>query len=588
MRRRMAAAAASGLLTLAGAGAGIAQAQLPAGFPDTSFGSGGQAATPLGTGARAAALALGPGGAITVAGDARGSGGEAVLIARFTAAGALDTTFAGTGTRLTRFGTSSGAFLGAATQRGGAVAVAPDGGTIVAGVSAGQIMVARFLPDGTLDGLFGAGGVVLRDLSPGAGMPEGTGLSAVALMPRGQIVVAGSVGVAPDDPYGENEPGEQVAVGRLSARGVPDPAFGNAGFATLQLGARSARRPARSRANALAVLADGAIVIAGRASGTDGSQRGVVARISSAGRLDRGFARSGRALLQLGRASAARAAGTVLHALALRPDGRLVLAGRGTDVAGGGQAVLARLTPGGALDPSFGRAGVVRTQPSAAIKQRPPESSARAIATTADGTTFVTGSNSLGGAFTLRLGTSGRLDCGYGTLGEGAGLSTTLARAGDPAADGAFGVLAQPDGAYVGAGRLPGGGLLLARVTGGPPNAGQTPARRPGLRTLGARYLGGGRAVVYGAVLANCSAADVRFVAAASRRGGRAITSRFHRVSGAFGQQVVCAQLRGLTPGRTYRVRIDSRQTRGPVGGTRVLRAVKTSRAKPHPQEGCH
>jgi hypothetical protein len=58
-------------------------------------------------------------------------------------------------------------------------------------------------------------------------------------------------------------------------------------------------------------------------------------------------------------------------------------------------------------------------------------------------------------------------------------------------------------------------------------------------------------------------------------------------VSGAFGQQVVCAQLRGLTPGRTYRVRIDSRQTRGPVGGTRVLRAVKAGRAKPHPQEGC-
>ena len=186
--------------------------------------------------------------------------------------------------------------------------------------------------------------------------------------------------MAPDDPYSENEPGEQVVVGRLSARGVPDPAFGNAGFSTLQLGARSARRPARSRANALAVLADGAVVVAGRASGTDGSQRGVVARLTAAGRLDRGFARGGRALVQLGRASAARAAGSVLHALAVRPDGRLVVAGRGTDVMGAGQVVLARLTAGGALDASFGRAGVVRAQLGAAIKQRPPESSARAIA----------------------------------------------------------------------------------------------------------------------------------------------------------------------------------------------------------------
>lgn len=586
MRRRAALAVAAGSLLALG-GAGTAQAAFPPGFPDTSFGSGGQAAVPFGTGARAAALALGPAGAITVAGDARGSGGEAVLVARFTAAGALDPTFAGSGTRLTRFGTSSGASLGSATQRGGAVAVAPDGSTIVAGVAAGQVMVARFLADGTLDGLFGAGGVVLRDLSPGVGMPEGTGLGAVALTPTGQIVVAGSVGVAPDDPYGENEPGEQVVVGRLSARGVPDPAFGNAGFATLQLGARSARRPARSRANALAVLADGAIVIAGRASGTDGSQRGVVARLTAAGRPDRGFARGGRALVQLGRASAARAAGSVLHALALWPDGRLVVAGRGTDVMGSGQVVLARFTAGGALDASFGRAGVVRSQPSAAIKSRPPESSARAIAATADGMTFVTGSNSLGGAYTMRLAPNGRLDCGYGTLGEGAGLSTTLQRTGSAAADGAFGVLAQPDGAYVGAGRLPGGGLLLGRVTGGPSGRGQIPARRPGLRTLGARYLGGGRAIAYGGVLANCSTADVRFVASPVSAGGRAISTPLRQVSGAFGAQIVCAQLRGLTPGHSYRVRIDSRQTRGPVGGTRVLRAVRTGAAQPRPQEGC-
>ncbi len=586
MRRRAALAVAAGSLLALG-GAGTVQAAFPPGFPDTSFGSGGHAATPLGPGTRATALALGPGGTITVAGDARGSGGEAVLVARFTAAGALDPTFAGSGTRLTRFGTSSGAFLGSASQRGGAVAVAPDGGTIVAGVAAGQIMVARFLPDGTLDGLFGAGGVVLRDLAPDVGMPEGTGLAAVALTPAGQIVVAGSVGVAPDDPYGENEPGEQVVVGRLSARGVPDPAFGNAGFATLQLGARSARRPARSRANALAVLADGAIVIAGRASGTDGSQRGVVARLTAAGRADRGFARGGRALIQLGRASAARAAGSVLHALALRPDGRLVVAGRGTDVMGSGQVVLARLIAGGGLDATFGRKGIVRAQLSPAIKPRTPESSARAIALTADGRTLVTGSNSLGGAFTMRLMPSGELDCGYGSQGEGAGFGATLpSRPGDPASDGAFGVLAQPDGAYVGAGRLPGGGLLLARVLGGPGGPGSSNLR-PFVRTVGARYLGGGRAVVYGAVLANCSAAEVRMVASPATGRGRALSSRPWPVAGRYGPQIVCGYVRGLKPGRTYRVRIDSTRPRRASGATRVLRAVKVGRANPRLQEGC-
>jgi uncharacterized delta-60 repeat protein len=586
MRRRAAlvlaaTAAAGGML----AGAGSAQAALPPGFPDTSFGSGGQAQAPFGAGARAAALALGPDGAITVAGDLRGSGGEATLVARFTAAGALDTTFSATGSRLDRFGAGLGP---GARQRAGAVAVAPDGGTIVAGVAGDQIMVARYLPDGTLDGLFGAGGVVLRDLSAGGGMPEGTGLAAVALTPDGQIVVAGSVGVAPDDPYGENEPGEQVVVGRFSARGVPDPAFGRGGFSLIQLGARSARRPARSKVTAIGLGAGRTILLAGRSSGTDGADRAIVARLTAAGALDSRFGQAGRRVLPLGRASAARPASSSLNALAVTPDGAAIVAGRGTDVAGNDQAVLARVTTGGRLDATYGRAGVVRTQPSAAIKPRTPQSSARAIAATADGTTFVTGSNSLGGAFTLRLGPAGRLDCAYGTLGEGAGLSTTFPGArGDPATDGAFGVVAQPDGAYAGAGRLPGGGLLLGRVTGGPPGAGQTPARRPGLRTLGARYLGGGRAVVYGAVLADCGAADVRFVAGPAARRARALTTRYQRVSGAFGRQIVCARLRGLTPGRTYRVRIDSKQTRGPVGGTRVLRAVKPSRAKPHLQEGC-
>ncbi len=291
-------------------------------------------------------------------------------------------------------------------------------------------------------------------------------------------------------------------------------------------------------------------------------------------------------MVQLGRASAARAAASAVYALAERPDGTLLVAGRGTDVAGNGQVVLARFTAAGALDPGYGRGGVVRTQVSAAIKDRPAESAARAIAPTADGNVLVTGANSLGGAFSLRTSASGRLDCGYGSLGQGAGFGTTPApRRGDPSADGAFGVLAQPDGNYVAAGRAPGGGLLVARVLGGLGGGAQAPARRPVLRTLSTRYLGRGRAVVYGAVLHNCAAATVRFVASPSG-GGRATATRYARVSGAYGPQVVCAVLRGLRPGRAYRTRIDSRQTRGAVGGTRLLRTVPTGR-RALPQEGC-
>jgi hypothetical protein len=122
-------------------------------------------------------------------------------------------------------------------------------------------------------------------------------------------------------------------------------------------------------------------------------------------------------------------------------------------------------------------------------------------------------------------------------------------------------------------------------VLGGAGAGAQPPSRRPGLRTLGARYLGQGRGIVYGAVLASCSAASVRFVVS-PRSGGRAVATRYVRVSGVYGPQLVCATVRGLRRGRTYRVRIDARQTRGPVGGVRALRAVPTGRTT-LPQEGC-
>jgi|GEM_PF-6022668 len=578
--RRVAAArvAVSGVLALGLGAAGAAHAQ--SGLQDTGFGAGGRVPTSFGLGARAAAVALGPDGSIAVAGDLRGAGGEGTLVARFTAAGALDPAFNGGGLRVDRFGVGS-----ATQQRGGAIAVQPGGATIVAGVAGDQLMLARYLPGGGLDGFFGAGGIVLRDLSAGAGMPEGSGLRAIALTPSGQVIVAGSVG-APSGTSYEDEPTEQIVVGRLTDRGVPDPTFGNGGFALLQLGARSRGKPAASRANALARLPDGSVVIAGQASETSGSERGVIARLTAAGRLDTSFGRGGRVLVQLGLASARRPARSALNAILLKSDGSLWAAGRGTDVAGNDQAVVTRLLLGGEINATFGGAGIVRAHFDAGPKQIAPTSIVRALGQTAEGTVFATGSDAAGTAYTVRLAPSGGLDCSYASLGYGGGFGSVVGPLGDPASDGAFGALVQPDGKLVLAGRSPGGGLLLGRILGGAPAGMQTVARRPGLLTLGARYVGRGRGYAYGLVDARCSSASVRFVASAGKGGGRPITTRLQRVWGAYGRQVVCAPLRGLRPGRTYRVRIDSTATHGPVGGQRTLRAVPTGR-RALAQDGC-
>ena len=73
-----------------------------------------------------------------------------------------------------------------------AAAVQPDGSIVVAGMTNGgvataplRVMVARYLPDGSLDPAFGSGGVVRTKLRSFAAV------RAVAIQRDGKIVVAG-------------------------------------------------------------------------------------------------------------------------------------------------------------------------------------------------------------------------------------------------------------------------------------------------------------------------------------------------------------------------------------------------------------
>ena len=172
------------------------------------------------------------------------------------------------------------------------MAAQADGSVVVAGVAGDRWSVARFLPTGATDGLFGAAGVTLRDPTPGGSaeeeefypgeeptLPDGTGPAAIAIAPSGQLVVAGSVGVANDDGI----PSEQIVVARFNGNGLPDPTFGRDGFAVLQLGFGGTVRHAASTARGLALLPDGRVLIAGRASARDGGDRAFVARLMAGG-----------------------------------------------------------------------------------------------------------------------------------------------------------------------------------------------------------------------------------------------------------------------------------------------------------------
>ncbi len=574
-------AALTGAVAALALGAGAAPAAAAPGQLDGGFGSGGAASTPFGVGAHAFGVALAPDGRIAVAGDQRNSGGEGALAARFTAAGALDPSFAGSGARIDRFG------AGATPQRAGAVAVQADGATIVAGVAGDTWSLARFLPSGLTDGLFGAAGVTLRDPAPGDGpdeeyygdvpsLPDGTGPAAIAITPAGQIVVAGNVGVANDD----GVPGEQIVVARFGPSGVPDPAFGRDGVVLLQVGFGSAVRHAASAARGLSLLPDGRILLAGRASARDGGDRAFVARLTAAGRLDTSFARQGRLLVQLGRASAAGVASSSFEALVQRPDGRLLAAGRATDAFGSHATLLAGFAPGGALDAAFGRHGTVVSQLGRAARRTAPVSLARALALAPDGTAIAAGA-ATGGTAAARFGPRGKLDCGYGSRGR---AQTFGAQRFDPAVDGAYAAALQPDGNVLVAGRRAGGGLLLGRLLSGP-SAPRTPAAPIAARivTIGVRYTGRGRGYAYGLVDGGCAAVNLRFTIRLAR--GGTVATKLQLVGGRYGPQVVCAPLKGLRPGARYRIRLTS-PAGGPGGDETAFRPLNPARMA-WPQHGC-
>jgi uncharacterized delta-60 repeat protein len=182
------------------------------------------------------AAALAPDGKIVAAGDSATSGStdRDSVVARFSADGSVDKSFAGTG--LTELGPANRDDIARA------VLVQPNGKIVLAeesGTGTKQMVVTRLNTDGAPDTTFAGDGTAKPDFV-GQSYPAG-----VALQADGKILVAGSL-----------QPAYQIAVARLDARGSLDPSFGLDGKTTIQFDGIAA-------ASAAALQPDGRFVIAG-------------------------------------------------------------------------------------------------------------------------------------------------------------------------------------------------------------------------------------------------------------------------------------------------------------------------------------
>ena len=304
------------------------------GQPDSGFGSGGRAEVPLTapTTETGAAAARGPGGRITVAGGYRCIGNTCggFALARYLRNGRLDPSFGGDGRVVT-----TGRGLGG----GRALAVYPNGATIVGGGSAGDdFALARFTPSGELDTTFGDQGAVFTTAhSPG----ERSVLNGLALQRDGRIVSAG---------YASGCPDLCIVVARYLRNGELDQSFAGDGLVRVQV-----RGTRGDTANAVAIQRDGRVVTVGGGYGAY-----VVARFKPNGRLDRSFGGDGTVVTphktQFSGAGGDQSITDFSRdakAVGVTRAGKIIAAGGASN----GKGLVIRYHRNGQVDRSFGRRG---------------------------------------------------------------------------------------------------------------------------------------------------------------------------------------------------------------------------------------
>jgi uncharacterized delta-60 repeat protein len=178
-----------------------------------------------------------------------GSTNSQPVVARYTAAGILDTTYNGTGYAIEPL--SSGSTVhGYAIQSDGKILVV---GSSTEADSNGDLWVARYLSTGAFDTSFGGGkGYVLFDID-GSATPTNESGSALALQPDGKIIAVGREIVPGSGIY-------NALVVRFNPDGTLDTSFGTSGYKLVT----APSGHSFVAVNAVALKANGNIIVAGQ------------------------------------------------------------------------------------------------------------------------------------------------------------------------------------------------------------------------------------------------------------------------------------------------------------------------------------
>ncbi len=313
---------------------------------DPTFGDGGKVVSNL-TGtdndySAALALVLQPDGKLVAAGWAYSTAvhHDVFVVARYNTDGSLDAGFGDGGKTMTAFKDELNV---SATDHAQAVALAPDGKIVLAGVTGmypTDFGVVRYNADGSLDPTFGDGGKVTTDFG------NADEAHAVAVQPDSKILAAGFGGTQNGNQY------QDYALARYTADGSLDSTFGQGGQVLTDFGG------GQDWADAIVLRPDGKIVLGGPVvtgamfCGTNACRAfGFgLAQYNADGSLDTGFGSQGLSAHNFNTTEGN-------YALLRLPDGTLAAAGH----ANNGVFSLVLYNADGSVVTSFGKKGQVTT-----------------------------------------------------------------------------------------------------------------------------------------------------------------------------------------------------------------------------------
>jgi uncharacterized delta-60 repeat protein len=346
----------------------------PDGAADPAFGAAGIARIPVPKEHEVGQVVEGPGGSVTVSIAPWRSRlclcGQGLILARLTQSGQLDPSYGKEG--IVNLPPTPARILHPYAPTVNALIVAGDGSTIVAGADPNeQGSVSVLTAAGAPDPAFGRGGTATEELEEpvqlgptgltvgpdgtlevmnrranlagldagfllafddgGRQQPLGTGSASVETPFHGQLVQDGGGRLVVWD---EGDRGRTLRA--LDPAGAPLPAYGKKGVAKL---------PKAFRPEVVVPVPGKGVVAIGSVKAGDMA----VYRLDAMGRAVAGFGRHGLDVVRFPGASSGAFAGLV------EADGDIVITGWAGDHVG-----AARLRPGGRLDPSFGRGGLVR------------------------------------------------------------------------------------------------------------------------------------------------------------------------------------------------------------------------------------